>query len=701
MNKTVIILSLGKTFKIFVVTLLFVSSGLTAIPRPQLAQSSPNRTVLPTDWPSVYFCNGTVYNETFTGEVGDTITVALVVSNLTNTIVAHPDNPIEMHPLGNLDGFDVQISWDPTVLKYVSHTLTVPVEDYPNPVPPSPYAGILHEEAFRIMNVTDENNAIPGSESGTMAWFAYGIMPGVAVFNGNGTFFTMTFNVTKCGSSPLKLTNVDLSGAGGTVPQMFCHKFDGLFRTIDAPTADFTFWPDVGVVDNPVIFNASTSRSPINASISKYIWDFDDTNVTTVSNQTITHSYSEKETYTVSLVVEDSNGTRSSPKTEQVSVVEKRNVKISDVSLMPDVNVLVNSTVDIEVRVENDGRADENCTVKAYYNATSVNWTDISTTNWIKIGETNVSLPLENWWTIEHLTWNTTGVPPDTYYYVLANATLSPYEEYANDNNRTSSDAIFVRSTPLRDVVVEELEVGWQLEEGEPFKSPVLDGETTTFQITVQNEGTENETAVNVTLCHDGSVLKSWNESIPYGETIELTCTELFDPGSYNITGRAIIENDAHPDNDFKQGTLQVIETPTLNFTYDPKTVYINQTVFLNASQSFHREPGASITEYKWQIRDPTGTIVKTLSGPDLVNITYQFGEEGEWRVVLSVTDSYGIKYDPAEIRKKTSAYQIDTRIDVQAPAGFPIEYILVIVVIVIVIAALAIIIYRRRRAHT
>jgi len=654
--------------------------------------------MLPTDWPSVYLCNGTAYsyNETFTGEVGDTITVALVVSNLTDNTVPDPENPTITYPLGNLNGFDVQLSWDPTVLKYMDHTVTVPVEDYPDPVPPSPYAGILHEEAFEIINVIDEDGNIPMSEPGTMAWFSYATMPGAAVFNGNGTLFTMTFNVTKPGSSPLELTNVDLSGEGATIWIIKRHTFDGLFRTADAPEADFTFWPNIGVVDQPVIFNASASYSPVNVSISKYIWDFDDENFTTVFDPILAHSYNESGTYTVSLVVEDSDGIRSNPKTEQVSVVKKRNVKIADVSLTPAYQVRVNRTVDVEVRVENDGRADENCTVTTYYNVTAVNWMDISATEWRKIGETNVSLPLENWWTFKHLIWNTTGLPQvDAYYYVLANATLVPFED-PKDNNMTSSDAIFVRSTPLHDIAIEELEFGW----GELFKSPVLNGERTTFNITVLNRGTENETAVNVTLYYDGSVLRSWNESMPYGETIELTFTKLFDPGSYNITGRATIKADAHPDNDLKNGTLRVIETPTLNFTYDPKTPYVNQTVALDASASFHGEPGASITEYKWQILDPGGTAVNTTIGADLVSITYQFEEEGEWRVVLYVKDSENIEY--RRERAETDAYQIEARIViVEAPAGFPIEYILAIVIVVAVLAASAIIIYRRRHAKT
>jgi len=607
---------------LFAVLTVFQEKNFFIIARPQMSQVSSSGE-LPTYWPSVYFGNGTAYsyNETFTGEVGDVITVALVVSNLTDNVIVDPDNPLITYPLGNLNGFDVQLSWDPTVLKYMDHTVTVPVEDYPNPIPPSPYAGILHEEAFELVNKVNETDAIPNAEPGTMAWFAYTVMPGASVFNGNGAFFTMTFNVTKRGSSPLKLTNLLLSGEGGFSPRVKCHQFDGLFRTADAPEADFTFWPDIGVVNKPITFNASASCSPVNLSISKYIWDFGDENVTIVNDPTVTHSYSESGAYTVYLAVEDSNGVRSSPKTEEVCIVDKRNVKIADVSLTPAHVVLVNRTVDVGVLIENDGRADENCTVKAYYNATAVNWTDISTTDWIKIGETDVLLPLENSWAIKHFTWNTSGVPKvNAYYYVLANATLVPYEGDVKDNNMTSSDAIFVRSIPLRDVAVEKLDCGWS----ELFKSPVLDGENTTFQIAILNSGTVDETAVNVTLCSNGSMLKTWTESLPYGETIELTWQELLDPGTYNITASATIECDAHPDNNRKEGILHVIRTPQLNVSYSPECVLVNQTVFLDASASFHREPGASITQYKWYI-------------------TYQFGEEGEWRVVLSVKDSYNI----------------------------------------------------------
>ena len=698
----VIMLSFGKTFKIFVVTLLFVCSSLTVITGPQPAQSSSNTTEMNMNWPSVYFCNGTVCNETFIGYVGDTITIALVAFNLTDNIIPCPRDSLVNCPLGNLEGFDVQISWDPTILKYVDHTVTVPVEDYPYPedCTPSPYAGILHADAFELKNVVDESASIPDSEPGTMAWFAYAILPGAPVFNGNGTFFTMTFNVTKSGSCVLKLMNVALPGDVGTlVPAPVpCNTFDCRFSTADAPEANFAFAPDIGVENRSVKFDASASFSPINLSISKYIWDFDDGNETTASDPVIKHAFEARGLpYSVSLVVEDSDEVQSSPTMHELTVVEKRNVKITEVSLMPAARVLLNRTVDIKVHVENDGGADENFTLKAYYNATSVDWVDISAADWKLIGEKNVSLPYSPGYSFEHLTWNTTGVQADVYYYILVNATEVPDEEDATDNSETSAYPILVSSKPLSDVVVETSQFGW----GAHFKSPVLDGEETEFQIIVLNNGTDNEVAVDVKLYCNGSVLKNWIEPIPYGETVELTWEELLVPNYYNITTVAIVEDDINPDDNREEGMLQVISTPHLNFTYDPSKPDVNQTVSFNASATFHGESGASITQYKWEMINPSGTTVKVYQETDF-NITHTFDERGTWRVVLSVTDNYGIAYD--RNRPKTIAYELETRIDVETATvdgeeeGFPIEYVIIIVGLAFG-AVLAVIIYRRRRA--
>jgi len=208
---------------------------------PQLVNSLSIEAELPTDWPSVYFTNGTAnsYDESFIGNIGDTITIALVVSNLTDSIYTDPDNPLVTYPLGNLKGFDVQMSWDSSILRYVTHTVTVSVEDYPDPVSPSPYAGILRDDTIKLKDVVNEDGNIPLAEPGTMAWFAYATMPGAPVFNGNGTFFTMTFNVINEGYCSLNLTNLYLEGDGGVEFEVKHHKFNGVFCTPDFAQAAY------------------------------------------------------------------------------------------------------------------------------------------------------------------------------------------------------------------------------------------------------------------------------------------------------------------------------------------------------------------------------------------------------------------------------------------------------------------------------
>ena len=83
-----------------------------------------------------------------------------------------------------LQGVDIQIRWNTTYLDYVTHTATVPVEDFPH-VPPSPYGGILHTTAFMVK---DEIDVVGGTY-----WFAFAGWGYTPFFSGNGTAFVITF----------------------------------------------------------------------------------------------------------------------------------------------------------------------------------------------------------------------------------------------------------------------------------------------------------------------------------------------------------------------------------------------------------------------------------------------------------------------------------------------------------------------------
>jgi len=94
----------------------------------------------------------------------------------------------------DLQLFDVQFGWNTTYLEYTSYIVTVTIEDYPNPVPPSPYPGILHSPTMKVREVVDESG-IPCAEPRTMAWFAYCQRAIAPPFYGSGTVLTMSFRV--------------------------------------------------------------------------------------------------------------------------------------------------------------------------------------------------------------------------------------------------------------------------------------------------------------------------------------------------------------------------------------------------------------------------------------------------------------------------------------------------------------------------
>lgn len=105
---------------------------------------------------------------------GQRITVAVVAENIRD-----------------LFGFDIKFKWNTTFLKYISRKVTVPVESYPAPQPPSPYGGILHTgTAGDPIKVKDLVNATAGTYH-----VAYSALAPAPAFNGSGTFFTMTFEI--------------------------------------------------------------------------------------------------------------------------------------------------------------------------------------------------------------------------------------------------------------------------------------------------------------------------------------------------------------------------------------------------------------------------------------------------------------------------------------------------------------------------
>jgi len=166
-----------KTDKIVVVllvlTLLF---SLSIAIKPVAAQS----TIVKVDPPlTEYYLNA----------VGREFTIAVKIMNVTN-----------------LYGFDISFRWNTTVLEYVSHSIRVPRNTYPD--------GVLWNP---VMELEDILNQTAGTYS-----VAYTSMNPAPSFSGEGTVFTMTFRVKYHPIQPepdaivtLELYNTELAAFGG------------------------------------------------------------------------------------------------------------------------------------------------------------------------------------------------------------------------------------------------------------------------------------------------------------------------------------------------------------------------------------------------------------------------------------------------------------------------------------------------------
>ena len=122
---------------------------------------------------------------------GQTFSIAVVVENITRLV-----------------SVDIQFRYDPIYLDYASHVVTMPVEDFPDPIPPSPYPGILHKPKLCLVDDVDTEQ---GSYQIVFATL------GGASFNGSGTVFVMTFRVN---SQPAQGEDDIIMGLGIVEPYL-------------------------------------------------------------------------------------------------------------------------------------------------------------------------------------------------------------------------------------------------------------------------------------------------------------------------------------------------------------------------------------------------------------------------------------------------------------------------------------------------
>jgi len=219
----------------------------------------------------------------------------------------------------------------------------------------------------------------------------------VSGVDGDGTLATVSFTVQTKGATPLDLYDTKLR-SGGLNP--IEHNVEDALFTTGIPRASFTFSPPIARINQTVEFDATESTD--DGSIVSYNWDFGDGEVASETDPLTSHAYGEGGTYIVLLTVTDNdllNGTAM----RDVKVRYPHDIMVTAVSASPH-HVIAGETVTITVTVMNDGtEAESSLNVKVKYDDSEIG-SPQSVSN-LAAGE-NKTLTFS---------WNTAGVPKDTY----------------------------------------------------------------------------------------------------------------------------------------------------------------------------------------------------------------------------------------------------------------------------------------------
>jgi hypothetical protein len=563
-----------KAMKIFMVAMLLLS--LTALISLEFSANGSSTTDFPSDLPLLY-----VDPENVTGKnPGDSFTVSVKIFNLTDTPVSGCKEwlwgcPLEMggglsYVLGDLYGLTIDFSWNPNILEYTGHTVTIPVEDYPG--------GVLHEPVLEVEDIVTE-----GAYSVSYAGMAPTTPP---VFNGNGTIFNMTFTVIQKGTCFLHFNYSQLL-------QPDPYKY---FQYIPHYVRDGYFGRDVEV--------------------------------------------------------------------SKVEVVEK---------------IAEGYPAWVNVTASNLGGGTENFTLAAYHNTTeNSGWEPLriqpvpqpplaqneqNVTNMPGISFHYGECPEEGKFVASNKTvrlwWNTTGVAQG-HYRIKVNTTEVPNEQNITNNVQYSESLICI-TIEEHDMLIETLVIvvpstNPRTQEQFEFPPPLVTGEFANINFTVLNDGTVEETGLNVTLYYvdpDGNTEillthKNLTQVLGNRTVFELELWNTTDfKGYYTVGANVSTVSGEDTTNNRMEQSFWIVQPPNVNLTYTKGLVYIGDTVTFNATSSTHNMPDGNIVHWEWKVYKDAVTpenLKYTYDGGPIMNFTFDEWSD-KWPVILNVTDNYGLFY--------------------------------------------------------
>jgi hypothetical protein len=107
-------------------------------------------------------------------------------------------------------GFDVQLSWNTSILRYINHTTMIPVEKYSE--------GVLHSPVIVVKDDVNETGHMLGAADGTLFWVSAACLLPAPTFNGTGVISRITFKAVNLGECNIYFTVVICVNHNGTPP---------------------------------------------------------------------------------------------------------------------------------------------------------------------------------------------------------------------------------------------------------------------------------------------------------------------------------------------------------------------------------------------------------------------------------------------------------------------------------------------------